>query len=63
VTAQARETARARLSSKLDEDNAAIRHPLKIDQVPGLDAKQIAHEFRDRDLPLGCDRRRHLIDL
>jgi hypothetical protein len=63
VTAQTRETARARLSSNLDEDNAAIRRPLKIDHAPGLNAKQIPYGFRDRDLPLGCDRRRHLIGL
>jgi hypothetical protein len=29
----------------LDEDNAAIRRPLKIDHAPGLDAKQLQEPF------------------
>src|ERR1019366_1979133 len=60
VTAQTRETALARLSANLNEDNAAIGRPLKINHSSRFNAKQITHRFRDRDLPLGCDRRRHL---
>jgi hypothetical protein len=60
VTAQAGEPARPLLPTYFDEDDTTIRRPLKIDRAARFDAKQVADELWDRDLPFARNRRRHL---
>jgi hypothetical protein len=61
VTAQARETDRSLLPTKLDEDAAAVQRSLEIDRVVGFDPEQIADGLRDCDLSFACNRRCHLM--